>query len=242
MQRRSHKNCGLLFPRTEHGWSCLPTRDARRPSARPVWISDVEQTESCRQFNQTALAYVLGRADIKTVVMIAGWGNRTYIRDGFAGNPTSQDDEQNAENLKSGIQSEIAALESHGKRVVLMDDFPELAFNPVLSVRYRELPMRRAFNRLLLSEEPEHWQESYEDTSLAETPNLKLASEKLAEIAASDAHVSLIDPKTAFCHGERCYFANESNLYYVDQDHVSDVGTRLILPFLPKLTSAAQTP
>lgn len=204
-----------------HG-SCAPTNGVTR------WTAD-KDASSCRDFNRQALHYVLGRPDIHVVALLAGWGGRTYVADNRTQSPTSQSAEQNTANLKAGVKSEIDALEAGGKHVILLDDFPEFSFNPVESVRYQRMPLRRILNRLLLSEEPEQWRSTSEDAALELVPAKRAASAEFAEIAKADPKFSLVSLKDSFCQGGRCYFANNSELFYFDGDHLSDAGAMKVM-------------
>jgi peptidoglycan/LPS O-acetylase OafA/YrhL len=207
---------------------CAPTTGMTR------WVSD-KDAEGCRIFNRSALNYVLSRPDIRAVALLAGWGGRIYVPDHSELLPSAQTSEQNTVNLKVGVENEIAALESAGKRVILIDDFPEFSFDPVESIRYREMPLRRALNRLLLSDEPERWQSNSQDASIElEAPKLAVSAE-FAELAKLNPSLSLVSLNNEFCRGGQCYFANESDLYYFDGDHLSDQGAMKVMPLFSKL-------
>jgi hypothetical protein len=147
----------------------------------------------------------------------------------------AQSNKQNTANLKVGVKNEIAALESAAKRVVLVDDFPEFSFDPVESVRYRQMPLRRALNRLFLSDEPEQWQSTSQDAAFELIPAKRAASEEFADLAKSDPNIALVSLKDEFCRDGLCYFADESKLYYFDGDHLSDVGAIRIMPLFSRL-------
>ena len=210
-----------------HG-RCGPTKGMTR------WISANEE-ESCDRFNRQTLKFVLSRPDIQVVGLLAGWGGRIYVPDHPDGSPEAQSAEQNDVNLKIGVRNEIAALEAAGKRVILIDDFPEFPFNPVESVRYQRMPMRRALNRLLLADEPQQWQTTSQDASRELLPADRVATAEFNELVATDPAVSFISLKESFCQRGQCYFANGSDLYYFDGDHLSDVGAMRIMPLFSKL-------
>lgn len=210
---------------------CPPTKGTTR------WISTTE-TASCRQFNRDALDYVLSRPDISTVALLAGWGGRIYIPDRSSGPDATQSDEQSAINLKAGVQDEISALEAGGKRVILMDDFPEFSFDPVASVRYRAMRTRRILNAYLLSDEPQQWQSTSQDASLELTSAKRLVSAKFAELKVEDSKLRIVSLKDAFCYSGRCYFSGPSQLYYFDGDHLSDVGAMRTMSLWPDLESS----
>jgi len=207
---------------------CGPTKGMTR------WNS-AKEADSCREFNRQVLHYVLDRPDILVVALLAGWGGRIYVPDLPNQLPTAQSTELNAANLEAGVKSEIAALEAAGKRVILVDDFPEFSFDPVESIRYRTMPFRRALNRVILSDEPEQWQSTSQDASLELIPAKRAISAEFVDIAKSDPSLSLVSLKDDFCQGDRCYFANDSEVYYFDADHLSDAGARRVMPLFVKL-------
>jgi len=207
---------------------CGPTKGMTR------WVSS-KDADSCREFNREVLNYVLERPDIRVVALLAGWGGRVYVPDQTNQAPSAQSAELNEANLKTGVQNEIAALEAAGKRVILVDDFPEFSFDPVESVRYRRMPFRRALNRVILSEEPEQWQSTSQDAALELIPAKRAVSAEFADIAKSDPNLTLVSLKDDFCRGGRCYFANESEVYYFDADHLSDAGAMRVMPVFAKL-------
>jgi peptidoglycan/LPS O-acetylase OafA/YrhL len=216
-----------------HG-RCAPTKGMTR------WVTANEE-ESCQSFNRKVLNFVLSRPDIQVVGLLAGWGGRVYVPDHPGASPAAQSDDQNAANLKIGVSNEIAALEAAGKRVILIDDFPEFKFNPVESVRYRQMPMRRALNRLLLADEPQQWQTNSQDASRELLPAVRVATAELNEFAAADPTISLVSLKDAFCQRGQCYFANGSDLYYFDGDHLSDTGAMKVMPLFSRLLETHST-
>jgi len=218
------------------GWQLLSLSHGKCPPTKRMtrWIS-AKDADSCRRFNEDVLNLVLSRPDIRVVALLAAWGGRIYVPEHSNILPGAQTSEQNAANLKFGIEGEIAALESAGKRVILIDDFPEFSFDPVESIRYRQMPLRRTLNRLLLSDEPEQWQSTSEDASLELVAPKRAVSADLAELAKSDPSLTLISLKDEFCRGGRCYFANDSDLYYYDGDHLSEMGAMRVMPLFSKL-------
>jgi hypothetical protein len=233
---------------------CIPPPNASKPSFALLGDSHAEAISNrmrdglasngwqlvilshprCSPTNRAALSYVLSRPDIRVVALLAGWGGRIYVPDHPILLPSAQTTEQNTTNLKDGVESEIAALEAGGKRVVLIDDFPEFSFDPVESVRYRQMPLRRALNRLLLSDEPEQWRNSSEESSLELIPAKREASAEFAQLAKSDPSLTLVSLKDQFCRGGQCYFSNDSELYYFDGDHLSDEGAMRVMPLFSK--------
>ncbi len=230
----SHAEAISNVMRTElekNNWRLVVLAHETCPSTKDVtrWMA-AKETDSCRKFNRDALRYVLNRPDIQVVALLAGWGDRIYVPDDFQGSTVAQNTAQNAANMRFGVNREISALERAGKRVILIDDFPEFSFDPVESIRYRQMPLRRAINRLLLSDEPQQWQDNSQDAALELIPSKRLASLEFKQLAASDPSMSLVSAKDAFCRGGQCYFADQTDLYYYDGDHLSDSGAMKMMP------------
>jgi peptidoglycan/LPS O-acetylase OafA/YrhL len=224
--RNKLANDGWQLVTISHG-SCPPTVGMTR------WIS-AEDADSCRRFNRAALKYVLSRPDIRVVALLAGWGGRIYVPDNLNESPSAQSSEQNIANLKAGVRNEIAALESAGKRVILIDDYPEFPFDPVESIRYGQMPLRRALNRFFLSDEPEQWQSTSEDAARELIPTKRAVSVEFADLAKSDPGLALVSLDDEFCRDGRCSFADRSQLYYFDADHLSDLGAMRVVPLFSK--------
>jgi peptidoglycan/LPS O-acetylase OafA/YrhL len=219
---------------THQGWllvvltreKCPPTQGETRLSNVPI--------EPCREFNRSALNYVKSRSDIRAVFLTGVWGG-VYVPDHDNTALPGQSAQQNAINLKSGLQNEIGAFEAAGKHVILMDDVPTFSFDPVASVRYQHITARRFLNRFLFSDEPYLGNGSGQDRSLAVTPSAMLTSEQIAALKSGDPRLTVIDPKDVLCRAAQCFFANESDLYYSDSSHLSRLGALQLLPLFPQL-------
>ncbi len=59
-------------------------------------------------------------------------------------------------------------------------------------------------------------------------------SRDIFSLKLSDGNLVVIDPKAVFCSQSACKFADEDNIYYVDEEHVGRLGALQILP-LPHL-------
>jgi len=209
--------------------SCPPTKGAAAWSATETTLDD-----SCRRFNRSSLDYVLSRPDIRVVLLAGKWAV-DYVPDGYRGDPAKQTSQENAETLRVGLRDEIAALETAGKHVILMEDVPAFPYDPVAGVRNQRIELRRILNRLLLSQEPEQGDGSSELRSLTRGADTQLAIDQIVDLKQVDPRLTLIDPKRALCRGDRCYFANGIDLYYYDNMHLSVRGATQIIPLMPDL-------
>jgi hypothetical protein len=230
---------GLRDLTAKSGWNLVTlTREACAPTRGVNSWAPNESThaDSCRHFNQSALQYVLARPDIR-VVFLTSYMMGTSIPGSFRGDPARLSDEENAVYLGQGYKSEIDALESSGKHVIVMEDVPAFTDDPVAGIRYRQIRLRRLFNRLFQSEPPELGDGTSEERSRSVGSENRLASAQLEAISAADSRITLLDPKKALCDADRCYFASQTDLYYVSASHLSRSGALLLLPLMPDLNA-----
>lgn len=230
---------GLRDFTAKSGWNLVTlTREACDPiKGVRLWsAAGNAQADQCYRFNQSALQYVLTRPDIR-VVLLTGVLAAAYMPGSSRGDPVRPRDAMSALVLGQGFKNEIDALESVGKHVILMEDVPSFPDDPVAGIRYQQIPLRRLFNRLFLSESPEIGNGTSEEISLTISTPERLAAAQLEAIAAADSKIILIDPKKALCTADRCYYASATDLYYVDGQHLSRSGALQILPLMPDLNA-----
>jgi peptidoglycan/LPS O-acetylase OafA/YrhL len=221
-----------------NGWHLVALTRVSCPPIQDVsyWTpTSVTNVDSCRSFNTSALQYVLGRADIRTVLLAGHWGGGSLIAKSFHGDPGQQNPQEHAENLKDGLEREIAALEAAGKKVIVMQDVPQFPYDPVAAVRYEYLPLRRDLNRAILAENPDSGDHNTEKKSLLATAEDSLSYDAIAELQASDAKISVVDPTKVLCKADRCSFEGQSGLYYSDAGHLSERGAMQIAPLISNL-------
>jgi peptidoglycan/LPS O-acetylase OafA/YrhL len=195
-----------------------------------VW----RNAESCRRFNEKVASYILTRPDIEFVFLTGSWSapGGKFIVDGDRGDSANLSLQQSEINLRQGLQAEVATFESMGKQVILMDDVPVLPIDPMRAVRYNQLPVRRALTRLLLGRSPDKGEDGMVQRSAVTTPAAELASMEIASLKAADHNLIVIDPKAALCDANSCRFADEANVYYTDEEHLSPLGAAHALSLL----------
>lgn len=220
---------GLQQFASNHGLQLVVLTKSNCPPLQGVtrWHPIVyRNAESCRRFNEQVLNYVLGRPDIEFVFLTGSWSapGGKFIPDVDAGDFAGLSVQQSELNLKQGLQTEIATLESAGKQVILMDDVPVLPVDPMRAVRYNQLPVRRVLTRLLLGRPLEDGESGSVRRSKVTNPATELASLDISSLKESDHKLIVIDPKLAFCDIESCRFADNSNVYYTDKEHLSPLG------------------
>jgi hypothetical protein len=191
------------------------------------WIPGGE-TASCRKFNERVLNELERRSDIRTVILLAGWAGREYIPDGAADVP-DKDVDRSFSYLAAGLSGEVNTLLHAGKRIVVMDDFPEYGFDPLSSYYYGRIQARQLLNRLILAPAPPYSDDyTVPDESTLNWDSGRRVEAQMAGMAARDPRIAYVPSKEAFCNAGKCIFGDAQDAYYYDGDHVSDSGAALI--------------
>ncbi len=222
-----------------NGWQLITlTRESCPPTlGYSQWSpTDSTLTESCREFNRSALKYVTSRLDIRTVVLVGRW-RAGLVPDSFRGNPAQQTEDENAHNLKDGLSNEVASLEAAGKHVMVVEDTPEFPYDPVADIRSRYLPWRRALNRFFRSDPPNQGDGSSISSSIAISPKEDTADLQVLAVKTLFPALTLVDPKRILCDASRCRFASNADLFFFDSIHLSRTGALQIVPLLPPLNT-----
>lgn len=222
-----HNNGWQLITLTRE--SCPPTKGYTQWSP-----ADITLTESCRTFNHSALRYIIARPDIRTVVLVGRW-RAGLVPDVYRGDPSQQSADQNADNLKLGLSSEVAALEAAGRHVIIVEDTPEFPDDPVAGVRSRYLPWRRMLNRFFRSDPPDEGDGSSIERFVAVSREENHANDQVLAVGTAHPNAALVNPKQVLCDSSRCFFANDVDLFFFDSIHLSRTGAIRILPLLPPL-------
>jgi hypothetical protein len=208
-------------------YSCPPLQGVTR-----FMTTDPTHAAICSSFNKHTLALLLGRPDVKVVVLAGSWAmvqDDIFAPDAYVGEPQKVPQENREQYLVQGLREEIAALEGAGKRVVLVDDVPSLASAPIDAYRAQKLPWRGKLERLL-DRAPERvgtW--GTVPRSEALTASAERVRQDLLAIGRDDPKVTVVDSKAAFCDESVCRFSDGTNLFYIDNNHVSRFGARMFL-------------
>ena len=145
--------------------------------------------ENCAAFNQQALSLVASRPDIRTVVLCGSWGmlpTDAFPITAAADDVSTLSPEQNKINVIRGLGAEVHALESAGKRVLLIDDWPDLTIDPLERARYAALPARRILAGWLLGHPVEDTRSDNLPAAQVLSPAAKAVRSELLRMAATD--------------------------------------------------------
>jgi peptidoglycan/LPS O-acetylase OafA/YrhL len=183
---------------------------------------------NCMQFKREALAFLKNTPRVRTVILTAYWSfafqqdhdDHWIVTDPehVVGIPAA---EQAALIFRQSLQSSIQALQAAGKKVIVLNDVPHFASDPMLNVRTAGIPLRRMLaNRL--------------GSSNANDPGTKpegmlssvaMADEQLKQVLAQFPGVPLIDLSPEFCHhGNECDYRIGNRILYGDSGHLTPYG------------------
>jgi peptidoglycan/LPS O-acetylase OafA/YrhL len=188
----------------------------------------------CREFNRAALADYAANANIHVVVLAARWAWYAQTRDfvfdrhtaqliSRANAPLAPAESQAA--MLEGLTRTVNALQAAGKRVVLLDQVPELGFDPAACLTRREL-----FSG---------WIEWPPCSVSAQTAALRMepSSRVLRDVARATGS-QYVGTTGAFCDAGRCEALRNQALRYSDDNHVSPEGADVLAQLIgPRLAA-----
>lgn len=185
-----------------------------------------------------AIEAVSGDPRIRTVILAGRfsvyWSGRIPVagnRPGTVGLSIpligSQTHETNAELFRGAAESTARELVRKGKAVVFLLDVPEMGFDPIRCVR--GLPHQAiAMSRCGVSRD-------YYESDRREY------REFLIGLSRRIPGVSVLDPAAILCSASFCSAMNEADLLYSDDDHLSDAGSRLLIPLWRTIDGESRT-
>jgi peptidoglycan/LPS O-acetylase OafA/YrhL len=191
-----------------------------------VPLEGLEHDPRCARFNQR-VEQSLKRQAVGDVVLVAHWS--LYIYGDAKGNLSwalkdadGHYDRASAEQrLAEGLRERVAQLRASGHRVWLVKEVPQQLFSP---------PYR--LTRLAMLDH------SVEGVGLAVSEHHKrqaFLSQLFAELA-QDPQVRVVDPAPRLCDANGlCRVERDGYSLYTDDNHLSEVGARLVAPFLEPL-------
>jgi peptidoglycan/LPS O-acetylase OafA/YrhL len=185
----------------------------------------------CVRFNEEALKIVVGRTDIKLVLLAGSWPivrEDLFLPVNYSGDPLGTSADQHVKYLLQGIRAEIEALERAGKKVVVVEDNPSLSFNPLARYRNAQLPIRRRLIDLLGYPVTNPWATTVSRSETI-TPGAEQARTEILSLVKSDPNLTVIDTKSLFCSSKECAVSDGKNLYYSDNNHISGVAEEKIV-------------
>ena len=215
--------------------SCPPLKGVTR-----LMASQPAHVRECSGFNQAALARVRDDPAIKIVVLAGYWSapfdqeaaGQRFVRDDQPDGPVTP--EQSRQYLREGLAATVGMMTAAGKTVLLVKDVPIFTFDPGRAVAAAWIPSRHRLAEAL------GMPPAGDGLSAAESLLRNRNDETnayLDAIGRQSPKVMLIDPAATLCANGRCGYSSSADLYYVDSQHLSDIGGGVMLaqPTIAKL-------
>ena len=199
---------------------------ARTVSGEPSLVND------CVQFNRQRLDYIVNDPSIKVVIAGAFWadplrheGNgEFYVAQGHDSETITPEQSRTA--LERGLDAMLIELSKTDKTVYLVQDNPEIGFNPLIRMRGRLIKPRHALAMVIAAKAA---RESGDYTKKPSSPANDDARAIIARLSAKYPNVHLIDLQTALCRDGFCRFANGNQTLYSDNAHLTELGAEIAL-------------
>jgi len=220
--------------------SCTPLIGAARviPRLPPFGAA-------CLQFDRATLTLIQSDPRVRIVVLAAAWSaplERTWMDGWLAPEPQPGSvpvptPEADLRLYQNALATTVRTLQSAGKQVILVDDAPSFALNPILLVRAAHIPARNALARTLTH--PAGTIQIDPGFSLPESSPAIAAAQDLLRQLSRQLPVQLFDPKPFLCPTPtHCNYRDGETLLFIDSTHLSNAGaTRALASFpLPPLT------
>jgi hypothetical protein len=143
--------------------------------------------------------------------------------------------EANLRLYQAALAATIRALQSAGKQVILIEDTPSFAADPLLAVRTTHIPARLALARAL-NPASNAAPSTQIDPGYAppESSPAITSSQDLLLQASQQLSAQLFNPKPAFCPTpSQCAYREGDTLLFVDSTHISPAGATRALTNFP---------
>ena len=199
---------------------------ARTVNGEPSLVND------CVQFNRQSLAYIVSDPNIRIVIAGAFWadplrreGNgEFYVDQGHDSETITPEQSRTA--LERGLDAMLVELSKTDKTIYLVQDNPEIEFNPLIRMRRRLIGPRRALARVVA---PDAGLETGDYAKEPSSPANDEARAMIARLCARYPNVHLIDLQAALCRDGFCRFANGNQTLYSDNAHLTELGAEIAL-------------
>jgi hypothetical protein len=225
--------------------SCLPLDGAARYMPQhPLHAAE------CFRFNREVLQLVTRDPQIRVVILSGAWAaclHRNWADGWLVSDNARQHEQPTLDATKKlfvdSLAELIQSLQANHKHVVVIDDLPSFGFDPLEKFRISSIPARRTLANWLGNSDGG-------DLGFAPPADLSgdsfvaaLATTLLQQTVVVDPEATLVDLKAGLCNQYgNCIYRNETQLFYVDNAHVSPDGALYALRNfqLPPSTSPAR--
>jgi peptidoglycan/LPS O-acetylase OafA/YrhL len=194
-----------------------------------------ERFGECLHFNELRLNTVLHQPNVRIVILAAHWSTPLSAPDEemsrygrSQGEGLKADVETSARLFESGLDQAVTALEEAGKRVVILEDNPEFAFDPMRTTETELNPSRRALASLVSPATVSR--PVFAAPRLL--PRIQMEREILSKVAAQHSDVVLYDLWSDLCNHAGCLTRDGDVSLYLDENHLSRLGAQHALASL----------
>jgi peptidoglycan/LPS O-acetylase OafA/YrhL len=238
LREKAHR-AGYDFIEMAKG-SCPPLADAGLYyPERPMDAGE------CIAFNNSVLHAIATERRIGIVVLAGYWRvslvdpyeHRTgWIVTGAAPHAPLPSLRESEQVLSTSLLFTITELQKAGKRVLISQDVPAFAVDPMWRIRSAGLPLRRILASQLRSGQPVD-----PGTDSAIDPSADIIARKAVEVAAESLRAGLTDPEAELCTSlSACRYRDSAHSYYEDNQHLTLAGAQAALAGLALPTSSKQ--
>lgn len=215
---RSLEKLNLSALSFEGDW-CAPLLD--------VGTSNKSKNPKCRNFIQNNFAEMLGDNAIENVILIAEWSNYTkgyrWNDSGIAfytdNESSNQSSEENIKVVERGLNRTLEAIAKTKKNVILVKSVPEYEVNVP-----RNLAKSLWFDgNLSLGNKGVNRQAYFERNKEIEAIFDRVNLHEKAKV---------VSPLDVFCGDSECRYVRDDEPYYIDSNHLSNVGAKMLVPLI----------
>ena len=220
--------------------SCPPLADAglyypERPT----------EAKECIDFNNSVLHAIEIDRRIRIVILAGYWKvslvdpyehHSGWIVTGAAPHAPLPSLRESERILSNRLLFTMTAMQKAGKRVLLSQDVPAFAEDPMWRIRSVGLPLRK-----ILVDRFRMGQPVDPGTDSAIYPSADTIARKVVEVAAESRGAGLTDPESELCASlAACRYRDAAHSYYEDNQHLTLAGAQAALAGLALPVSARQ--
>lgn len=187
--------------------------------------------ENCAEFNRESLSFILADPSIRFVILAAHWADplqregEPYLSENQ--NPSTVTAEQNRMFFQRGLREIVQRLTEAGRQVYIVQDNPELRFEPMRQMVTRAIVARRIAAGLIARDTMRRLASDF--ASPYDGPAQQFSRQFISNLASEFRNVHLIDLRNDLCSGNECRFAENDRSLYWDREHLTDLGAQIAL-------------
>ena len=207
--------------------SCLPLESAALFIAQHPMVA----TE-CMQFNKAVSELIVRDSRVKIVILTGIWGAPYHADspDPLVTDFQLSDNNQYGNAVRNAFVQSLSAsviplLGNERRRVIVLDDVPNFAFDPLLRYRTARIPARHAIANWISDNNNDAGVAPADFRSAADT-----AAELMNESIAKLSGVRIVELRSSLCNSRNlCAYMQGDQLLYADQHHLTYEGAQYAL-------------